>query len=108
MKEKRKLSLAVWIFIGLVAGIIVGLLFMRNPVAAEKYIKPFGTLFMNLIKFIVVPIVLFSIMAGVMSLGDIKKVGSIGLKTIVFYLCTTSIAVTIGLLLANLFKGTFI
>lgn len=107
MKEKRKLSLAAWIFIGLVAGILVGLLFMGNPEAAEKYIKPFGTLFMNLIKFIVVPIVLFSIMAGVISLGDIRKVGSIGLKTIVYYICTTCVAVIIGLVLANLFKGSF-
>ena len=48
---------------------------------AESYIKPFGTIFLNLVKFIVVPIVLFSIMCGIISMQDIKKVGAIGLKT---------------------------
>ena len=74
------------------------------PDFAESYIKPFGTIFLNLIKFIVVPIVLFSIMCGIISMSDIRKVGSIGLKTVVFYLCTTAFAVTIGLIGGNLFK----
>ena len=108
MGEKKRLSLASWIFIGLIAGIAVGFAFIGHVEAAEKYIKPFGTLFLNLIKFIVVPIVLFSIISGVISLGDIKKVGSIGVKTIVYYICTTALAVVVGLFLANLFKGFFI
>ncbi len=108
MGEKKKLSLASWIFIGLIAGIIVGFAFIGHVEAAEKYIKPFGTLFLNLIKFIVVPIVLFSIISGVISLGDIKKVGSIGVRTILYYICTTAVAVIVGLALANLFKGFFI
>ena len=57
---------------------------------AETYIKPFGTIFLNLLKFIVVPIVLFSIMCGIISMKDIKKVGSIGAKTVVYYMCTTA------------------
>ena len=107
MKEKKKMSLAMQIFIALVLAIIAGLLMQSHASFAESYIKPFGTIFLNLIKFIVVPIVLFSIMCGIISMSDIKKVGSIGLKTVVFYLCTTAFAVTIGLTGGNLFKGLF-
>lgn len=74
---------------------------------AETYIKPFGTIFLNLLKFIVVPIVLFSIMCGIISMRDIKKVGAIGLKTVVYYMCTTAFAITIGLIGGNLFKKMF-
>lgn len=109
MKTKKKLSLAVQIFIGLAFGIIAGLIFMAAGKAewAVSYIKPFGTIFLNLIKFIVVPIVLCSIISGVISMRDIRKVGSIGWKTVVYYLCTTACAVVIGLVFANLFKGTY-
>ena len=109
MKQKKKLSLAAQIFIGLFLGIIAGLIFLALGKAnlTVAYIKPFGTIFLNLIKFIVVPIVLCSIVGGVISMKDIKKVGSIGIKTVVYYLFTTAFAVTIGLIVANLFKGTF-
>ncbi len=109
MKERRKMSLAAQIFIGLAFGIIAGLLFMAGGLTdfTVEYIKPFGTIFLNLIKFIVVPIVLTSIIVGVISMRDIRKVGSIGWKTIVFYLSTTACAVVIGLVFANIFKGTF-
>ena len=80
---------------------------MGAPEIAVDYIKPFGTIFLNLIKFIVVPIVFFSIISGVISMKDIRKVGSIGVKTVVYYLCTTAFAIVIGLVLANLFKGGF-
>lgn len=99
---KKKKPLAFYILIGMVLGIIVGILFQGNPDFAVKYIKPFGTVFLNLIKMIVVPLVLFSIMAGVISMKDIKKVGAVGGRTIVFYLVTTCIAVTLGLIFANL------
>lgn len=107
MAEKKKFNLAKWIFIGLVLGIGAGLLLMGNPAFAKSWIQPFGTLFLNLIKFIVVPVVLFSIMSGIISMRDIRKVGSIGWKTVAFYLCTTAFAVVIGLIFANLFKGFF-
>ncbi len=106
-KEKKKLSLAMQIFIALVLAIIAGLLMQNYADFAESYIKPFGTIFLNLVKFIVVPIVLFSIMCGIISMSDIKKVGSIGLKTVVFYLCTTAFAITVGLIGGNIFKGMF-
>ena len=105
--KKKKLSLATKIFIPLVLGIIAGLALTSNASIAAEYIKPFGTIFLNLIKWIVTPLVFFSIMAGVISMRDIKKVGSVGVKTLVYYLCTTAFAITIGLLIANLFKGIF-
>lgn len=106
-KTKKKVSLATKIFIALILGIIVGLLLTRHSDIAVNYIKPFGTIFLNLIKWVVTPLVFFSIMAGVISMRDIRKVGSIGIKTLVYYLCTTAFAITIGLFLANLFKGMF-
>ena len=107
MREKKKISLAMQIFIAMVLAIAAGLLLQGQADFADTCIKPFGTIFLNLVKFIVVPIVLFSIMCGIISMKDIRKVGSIGLKTVVFYLCTTAFAVTIGLLGGNLFKGMF-
>ncbi len=104
---KKGLSLASQIFIALVLAIIVGLLMQNSADVAGEYIKPFGTIFLNLIKFIVSPIVLFSILAGIVSMKDIKKVGKIGGITLVYYFCTTAVAITIGLLIANLFKGSF-
>ena len=107
MKENKKLPLATQIFIALVLGIIAGLCLQGYAEFAESYIKPFGTIFLNLLKFIVVPIVLFSILSGIISMSDIKKVGSIGIKTIVYYLCTTALAILIGLGGGNLFKQFF-
>lgn len=107
MREKKKVSLAMQIFIAMVLAIAAGLLLQGQADFATTFIKPFGTIFLNLVKFIVVPIVLFSIMCGIISMKDIRKVGSIGLKTVAFYLCTTAFAVTIGLLGGNLFKGMF-
>ena len=105
--EKKKMSLATKIFIALVLGITAGLALTSHASVAVDYIKPFGTIFLNLIKWIVTPLVFFSIMAGVISMRDIKKVGSVGVKTLVYYLCTTAFAITIGLIIANLFKGFF-
>ena len=106
-KQKKKMSLAAQIFIALVLGIIVGICLTNQVEFATKYIKPFGTIFLNLVKWVVTPLVFFSIMAGVISMRDIRKVGSVGVKTIVYYLCTTAVAIIIGLLLANVFKGIF-
>ena len=105
--KKLKSNLAAQIFIALVLAIIVGLLFGKNPDFANNYIKPIGTIFLNLLKFIVCPIVLFSILAGMISMKDIKKVGSIGAKTIIYYLGTTAVAIVIGLVMGQIFKGVF-
>ena len=106
-RKKTKLSLGVQIFIALVLGIVVGILLTGQSAFAAKYIKPFGTIFLNLVKWVVTPLVFFSIMAGVISMRDIHKVGSVGVKTLVYYLCTTALAIIIGLSLANLFRGAF-
>ena len=105
--KKRKLSLPAWIFIGMVAGIVAGLCFINAPDFTTNFLKPIGTIYINLLKFLVVPVVLFSIADGVVSLKDLKRVGSVGLKTFVYYMFTTAVAVVIGLILANLFKGLF-
>ena len=93
--KKLKLSLPVLIMLGMVLGILGGIPFQKNPEFAVEYIKPFGTLFLNLIKMIVVPVVLCSIISGVISMKDIRKVGSVGLKSVSFYLATTAVAVTL-------------
>ena len=92
MKEKKKMGLGVRILLGMVLGIIVGAILWallgvdKANEIATAYIKPFGDIFVNLLKYIVVPLVLLSIMDGVISMGDIGKVGKIGWKTIVYFL----------------------
>ena len=109
MEKKKKLSLPAWIFIGMLAGIAAGLAFAFAGQGdfTTTWIKPVGTIYVNLLKFLVVPVVLLSIADGVISLNDLKRVGSVGLKTVIYYMCTTAIAVVIGLVLVNLFKGAF-
>ena len=107
MRINKKDVASVLIFIALILAVIAGLLLQSKADFAAAYIKPFGTIFLNLVKFIVGPIVLFSIMAGVVSMRDIKKVGQIGGITVVYYFCTTAVATAIGLVIANLFKGGF-
>ena len=104
---RKKLALSTQIFIALVLAIGAGIALTGSPDFAKNYIKPFGTIFLNLIKWIVCPLVFFSIMSGIVSLRDVKKIGAIGGGTVLYYLCTTAFAVAIGLLLANLMKGVF-
>ncbi len=108
MQEKRKLNLAAWIIIGMLAGIAVGFVFLKvGGTFTTDYLKPVGTIYINLLKFMVVPVVLFSITKGVISLDDLKKVGSVGIKTFIYYICTTAFAVVVGLVVVNCFKGFF-
>ena len=103
-RQGKKISLTMQISIGLILGILTGLVLQDNADFAVEYIKPIGTIYLNLIKMIVVPVVLLSIIQGIISLQDIKKVGVIGTRTVAYYACTTAIAVTIGLLLANILQ----
>ena len=105
--KKIKSNLALQIFIALVLAIVVGLLMSKQAAFANAYIKPFGTIFLNLLKFIVCPIVLFSILCGMTSMKDIRKVGSIGAKTIIYYMLTTAVAIIVGLVMGQLMKGAF-
>ncbi len=103
--EKKKMSLPVQIVLALILGIVVGLIFyfIGKPEITTNYFKPFGTIFVNLLKFIVVPVVLLSMIDGIISMGDMKKVGSVGWKTVAYFLVTTAAACVIGLVFANIF-----
>lgn len=98
----KKMQLTTKIFIGLALGILAGIVFQSNPEIANSYIKPFGTLFLNLIKLSIVPLVFSSLVVGACSMDDVRKLGRIGGKTVAFYMLTTAFAVTIGLILANI------
>ncbi|MFV0518368.1 MAG: dicarboxylate/amino acid:cation symporter [Aminipila sp.] len=110
--EKKKMSLVKKIFIGLIGGIIFGyvLNFMGGTenefIAAQifPFLQFVGNLFIRLIRMVVVPLVLFCIIDAAVSLGDIKKLRTIGIKTIVFFLASGMVAAGIGLVLVNIFK----
>lgn len=97
-----KMRLSTKILVGLVLGVIVGLFV---PTAfANTFLKPIGTLFIRLIKMVIVPLVFSSLVVGASSVGDVKKLGRMGGKTIAYYLITTAIAVIIGLTLGNILQ----
>ncbi|CAJ1003607.1 MULTISPECIES: glutamate/aspartate:proton symporter GltP [Bacillales] len=99
----KRFGLAIQIVIGLVLGILVGALFYGNP-AVETFLQPIGDVFIRLIKMIVVPIVIATLIVGVAGVGDVKKLGKIGGKTILYFEIVTTIAIIVGLLSANLFQ----
>lgn len=100
-KPKKRLGLAWQILIGLVVGIILGAIFHGNP-TIEKFLKPIGEIFLHLIKMIVIPIVVSSLIVGVAGVGDIKKLGKLGGKTILYFEIITTVALIVGLLFGNL------
>lgn len=100
--KKFKLSLASQILIGLILGIIVGGIFYGSE-TAQSVLQPFGDLFLRLIKLIVVPIVLSSIIVAIAGVGDIKAVGKLGIKSLSYFIGMTLVAIAVGLISANLF-----
>lgn len=98
----KKISLAGQIFIGLVLGIIAGAVFFGNP-AVATYLQPIGDIFLRLIKMIVVPIVVASIIVAVAGVGDIKQLGKIGGKTLLYFEIITTLAIIVGIISANVF-----
>ena len=104
---RKKSHLTRNIFIALVVAIVLGLLLQNQAEILNAYVKPIGDIFLNLLKFIVTPIVLFSIMGGIISMRDIKRVGEVGVFTIIYYFLTTSFAIIIGLVFANIAKRFF-
>ena len=108
---KKKLALHWKILLGIIFGLLFGLL-MKNLELNEfviNWIKPFGTIFINLLKVIAVPLIVVSLIVGLADLKDISKLSRLGGRTVVFYLGTTVFAVSIGLLLANIIKpGSYI
>jgi Na+/H+-dicarboxylate symporter len=93
----KKISLPTQIAIGMLTGVAVGALLGDSAVA----IKPIGDLFLRLIRMVVVPLVFASLLVGTATVGDPKRLGRIGGRTLVYYLCTTAIAITLGLVIAN-------
>ena len=103
----KKLPLHTQIIIGLVLGLVFGLVVIKTNIPNSftlDFIKPIGTIFINALKMIAVPLVLSSLIVGVSNLGDVSKLSRIGGKTIAIYICTTVLAVTIGLVLVNVFQ----
>ncbi|AGB41085.1 Na+/H+ dicarboxylate symporter [Halobacteroides halobius DSM 5150] len=100
IKRWFDLELHTKILIGLILGIILG--FILGPTA--KALKPFGSLFIRLIRMVIIPLVFSSLVVGAASIGDPKSLGRIGGKTIAFYLVTTAFAVIIGLLMGNILQ----
>ncbi len=101
-----RLQLYTKVLIGLLLGVVFGVLASQWGFSAFvfNYIKPIGSAFIRLIGMVVVPLVFASLLVGTASLNDIRKLGRIGIKTVAYYLCTTIIAISIGLLLANTLK----
>ena len=100
----KKLALHWKILIGMALGVVFGAFLSFVPNGSEfikDYIKPFGTIFINLLKLIAVPLILASLIKGVSDLKDISKLSQMGGRTILTYLITTLTAVTIGLILVN-------
>ncbi|WP_318640669.1 dicarboxylate/amino acid:cation symporter [Flavobacterium ardleyense] len=106
-----KIALHWKILFGMVAGLVFGYI-MKNfdqLTFVTDWIKPFGTIFINLLKMIAVPLILVSLINGLADLQDISKLSKLGGRTVGLYLCTTVIAVSLGLVLANLVKpGSYI
>ena len=102
---KKKLGLPQQIIIALILGVVVGMVcyFTQTQDFTKNFLKPFGDIFVNLLKFIVVPVVLLSMIQGILAMGDLRKVGTVGGKTVGYFMGTTAVACVIGLVLANVF-----
>jgi Na+/H+-dicarboxylate symporter len=108
----RKLALHWKILIGIGLGVLIGALSLQFPGGKEfiiNWVKPFGTIFINLLKLIAIPLIVVSLIKGVSDLQDISKLSQMGLKTFSIYILTTVIAVAVGLGIVNIIKpGSFI
>ncbi len=102
----KKLPLWAKIFIGMGLGILFGLIsvWLEWETFTTNWVKPWGTIFLKLLKLIAVPLIFVSLVKGISSLTDITKLSRIGYKTIVIYLITTVFATTVGLAMVNIFK----
>ena len=97
------MNLSIKIFIALVLSVVVGLIAGEPALSfINWWIAPIGTIFINLIKMMIVPVVFFSLVVGMTSLGDTKKLGRIGAKTVCLYLLTTAVAILIGFGIAGI------
>ena len=95
MSARKKMGLPLQMGIGMVLGILVGTLAPKLGISAA-FFKPFGDLFINLVRMVVVPLVLATLVSGAASVGDVGRLGRVAAKTLVFYFATTALAVAIG------------
>ncbi len=95
-----KLKVSSQILIAIISGIAVGILLGESAV----HLKFIGDIFIQLLRMIIIPLILASMVSGIISIGDVRNLGRIGLRTFVYYVATTLLAVAIGLVLVNLFK----
>lgn len=110
VKKTKKMGLTTRIFIALLAGVVFGVALcylvpdgsFKNDILVEGVLYVVGQGFIRLMKMLVVPLVFCSIVCGSMSIGDTKKLGTVGVRSLIFYLCTTACAVTVALLVGNL------
>lgn len=103
----KKLALHWKIMIGMILGIVFGIILAQTGWGksfVQDWIKPFGTIFIKLLKLIAIPLILASLIKGIAELKDISKFSQIGLRTIIIYICTTVVAISIGLLLVNIIQ----
>ncbi len=101
----KKLPLYLQIILGMVTGVLFAFLMIQVDMGVPfivRWIKPFGNIFISLLKLIAVPLILASLVKGISDLKDISKLGTMGLRTIALYLFTTLVAITIGLGMVNL------
>jgi proton glutamate symport protein len=103
MKEKLQIPLAYQILVGLVLGIVVGTVFYGDP-SVGMYLQAIGTTFIDLIKMIVVPIIVSTLIVGVSGTGDLKQWGKLGGKTMLYFQLVSLVAIVVGLSAANIFK----
>ncbi|MCP8973444.1 cation:dicarboxylase symporter family transporter [Bacillus licheniformis] len=101
--KRLKFGLATQIFLGLILGVAAGAIWFGNP-AVATYLQPVGDLFLRLIKMIVIPIVVSSLIVGVAGAGSGKKVGRLGFRTILYFEIITTFAIVLGLLLGNIIQ----
>jgi len=101
-ETKKGMSLPMQMIIGLALGILAGIIAPLINFDAATYFRPLGTLFITLIRMVVVPLVFATIIAGAAGIHDLSKLGRIATKTLIYYFATTAIAIAIGLIFANL------
>lgn len=109
-KEKKKIGLTTQIFLGLIIGAIIGIILnyfvpsstIRDDVIINGVLYVIGQGFIRLMQMLVVPLVFCSLVCGSMAIGDTKKLGNVGVKTLLFYLATTALAISVALCVGNI------
>lgn len=109
-KQKKKIGLTTKIFIALLAGAVFGIVLcymvpsghVKDDIIVEGILYVVGQGFIRLMKMLVVPLVFCSLVCGSMAIGDTKKLGTVGVRTLIFYLFTTALAITVALSVGNI------